>query len=73
MLSEGQKQLVCLARAMLREGTQILAMDETTASVDLKTEAVIRKSIKRRFSESTVVVVSHRMENVEWCDKVLML
>lgn len=72
-LSEGQKQLLCLARAMLRESTQILVMDESTANVDVKTESLIRETIQRRFKRCTVLIVSHRAENVAWCDKVMEL
>ena len=71
--SEGQKQLLCLARALLRESSLIVAMDEPTANVDVKTEAVIRRSLMRRFKEKTVLIVSHRIENVEWCDRVVVM
>ena len=71
-LSGGERQLVCLARAMLREHTLILAMDESTSNVDVKTESTIRR-VKEQFKEKTVVIVSHRVENVDWCDRVVVL
>ena len=48
-------------------------MDESTANVDVKTEAVIRGSLMKRFKDKTVLIVSHRIENVEWCDRVLVM
>ena len=48
-------------------------MDESTANVDVKTEGVIRRSVMKRFKEKTVVIVSHRIENVDWCDRVLVM
>ena len=56
-LSGGERQLVCLARAMLREHTLILAMDESTSNVDVKTESTIRRSVMEQFKEKTVVIV----------------
>ena len=57
-LSGGERQLVCLARAMLREHTLILGMDESTSNVDVKTESTIRRSVKEQFKEKTVVIVA---------------
>ena len=62
-----------MARAMLRESTKILVMDESTANVDVKTESLIRETMRRRFDGCTVLIVSHRRENVAWCDKVIEL
>ena len=67
-LSQGEKQLVCLARALLFKNKLVL-MDEATANIDLKTEATIQKLIKERFVESTILMIAHRLNTILHCDK----
>ncbi|OLY79500.1 Metal resistance protein YCF1 [Smittium mucronatum] len=68
--SGGQKQLICLARVLLKKN-KILILDEATASVDLATESILSDAIGRMLGDSTVVIIAHRLENVISCDKLM--
>ena len=71
-LSVGEKQLVCIARAILRK-TKIIVMDEATANIDIKTEEKIQKALVNFLQDSTILTIAHRIKTIIHYDKILVL
>ncbi|KAF9890446.1 hypothetical protein FE257_005851 [Aspergillus nanangensis] len=72
LFSVGQKQLLCLARAMVRSGP-ILILDEVTASVDWETDQLMQTIIRRHFASQTVITIAHRISTILDADRVAVI
>jgi ABC-type multidrug transport system fused ATPase/permease subunit len=71
-LSEGEKQRVTIARALLR-GAPILILDEPTSALDVSTEALVMAGIERLMEGRTTFIIAHRLSTVRRCDRIIVL
>lgn len=78
-LSQGQQQIFCLARAMLKganedqTGNRILVLDEATSNVDAETDKLMQKLIKEEFGRYTILTVAHRLDTILDADRVIVM
>ena len=71
-MSGGQKQRLCIARALLKK-PKVLILDDSTSAVDTKTDALIRKAFREFIPETTKIIIAQRISSVEDADRILVL
>ena len=71
-MSGGQKQRLCIARALLKK-PKILILDDSTSAVDTKTDALIRRAFAQEIPDTTKIIIAQRISSVEHADKIVVM
>lgn len=71
-LSAGEKQLICICRALLKN-SQIVLIDEATANVDVRNDILIQKVIAQKFKGKTLLTIAHRLSTIANYDKIMIM
>ena len=71
-LSNGELQMLCLARVLLKK-KKILILDEVTSNVDVKNDNLFQETLKKYCSKITILIIAHRLNTILDCDKILII
>ncbi|GBG27380.1 ABC transporter, putative [Hondaea fermentalgiana] len=72
-LSIGERQLLSLARAILRKSLKVVVLDEPTSSLDMRSDEQIQKVVQTAFAQSTVMMIAHRINTIRHCERILVM